>query len=373
MVTAFEGALGRGDGMRERSVRLSAASVSTHEEDEENKDKHFIMDALDFTSTYSALSSAIREYKRIGGRNLYFLPKDLLQRLYVKFREEKVDLANLESFPQKAQDVEDCLLLLARIQNRGAVLTSEEKPYTLREIIEGTLVDRKGKRHLYDIGEYVEVFGSGMKWRLEKISNVIKNDLKDTYVYQTVVDRYLIEDNMRWPKTALTKIFGFAPFIWQQWACLWLEHRLEFSAGSRYDFENFSIMDYTKDLWIVWLNDDRNKAFRNLYERVGESGQQQLLHHIMTPFESMQAVITNKDDQWNLEEAKISIFTYASFLGSGVMDSLVVAFFQLIIPAFLAVFYAKSTQEDPADAGTREVLCAVLLYYLFKVTRGKDD
>ena len=361
------------DGIHSETPASSPGDVKSYYNEYDNMDMN--MDALDFSSTYGALSTMIREYKRTGGgRKLDLLPKKVLQRVFDKFEEKQVDLANVQSIPYDAHDVEDCLLLLAKIQNRGAMQGMEEKSFTLRELIEDTLVDRTEKQHLYDIGEFVEVFGSGMSWRLEKISNVIKNDEDDdnttsTYVYQTVVDQYLTETNIRWPKEALVQIFGFAPFVWQQWACLRLENRLQFKVGSRYDFEKFSILDYTKDLWIAWLKDERNAKFRNLYERVGKSGQEQLLDHLMSPFELMQAVITNKDGEWDLEEAKISIFTYFSFLGSGVLDTLLVSFLQLAMPLILAWYYSSRDGADTVEVGTREILFTVLVYYLAKVNR----
>ena len=89
----------------------------------------------------------------------------------------------------------------------------------------------------------------------------------------------------------------------------------------------------------------------------------------MSPFELMQAVITNEDGEWDLEDAKISIFTYFSFLGSGVLDTLLVSFLQLAMPLILAWYYSSRDGADTVEVGTREILFTVLVYYLAKVNR----
>ena len=120
------------------------------------------------------------------------------------------------------------------------------------------------------------------------------------------------------------------------------------------------------------MMDERNKDFRDLYQRVGESGQDALLDHILSPFETMQAVITNDNGEWDLEDSKISVYTYISLLGSGFLDGVIVFVLQLAMPVMLALYY--STREDDGEGspgGTREMLFTVLVYYLVKVNQGE--
>ena len=112
--------------------------------------------------------------------------------------------------------------------------------------------------------------------------------------------------------------------------------------------------------------------FRELYERVGDSGRAELLDHMMSPFELMHDVITNRDDEWNFEDEDISIFTYVSLLGTGFIDAFIVFLLQIAMPVILFMFYtSESLEDDGVSVGTREMLFTVLFYYLFKVNRGE--
>eukprot|EP00980_Cylindrotheca_fusiformis_P030206 scaffold24532_cov157-Cylindrotheca_fusiformis.AAC.9 len=272
------------------------------------------MDNMDCTNTYTALSYFVREWKKSGGRNPTFIPKRVIEALFQVFEEKNIDMSNVDNIPYDAEDLDDCLILLARIQNKGASQYGGDKGFTLQDLVRDTLVDRSRKPHKYDIGEYVEVFGPSMVWRLEKIQNVLKtyDDDGETpiFIYETDVDHELKEDEMRWPKEALIHIFGYGPWIWQEWACLRLENKLSFQRGSSTDFEFFDIPSYVRELWNVWFMDERNKTFRELFDRVGESGQDQLLHHILSPFDLMDDVISNKDERWDFEDSGISLYAY---------------------------------------------------------------
>ncbi|CAJ1954615.1 unnamed protein product [Cylindrotheca closterium] len=331
------------------------------------------LDNIDCTSTYTALSYFIKEWKRAGGRNPTFIPKAVIAKLFHTLEQKQVDISSVDSVPYDAEDLHECLVLLARIQNKGAAQGGDERNFSILELVEDTLVDRKHKHHLYDIGEYVEVLGPSMIWRLEQIKNVLKTyDLDGEtpiYIYETAVDHELKEDEIRWPKEALVRIFGYGPWIWQEWACLRLENKLSFCKGLNTDFEFFDISGYVKELWNVWFMDDRNQTFRDLFDRVGESGQEQLLRHIMAPFDLMEDVISNKDDRWDIEDAGVSIFTYVSLLGSGFLDGFVVFLLQLCMPIFLFSYYNSLNEDEKIAVGTREMLFAVLAYYLFKVSR----
>jgi len=327
---------------------------------------------MDCESTYSALSHFLKEWKQAGGRSPTFIPKSVISKLFHALEKKQVDISSVDSIPYAADDTHECLVLLARLQNRGAT-NGELQAFSILELVEDTLVDRSKKLHYYDIGEYVEVLGPSMIWRLEQIKNVLKtyddDGVTPIYFYETGVDQELKEDEMRWPKEALVRIFGYSPWIWQQWACVRLENKLSFAKGLKTDFEFFDISGYAKELWNVWYMDERNKSFRELFDRVGESGQEQLLRHIMSPFDLMEDVISNKDDRWELEDAGISIFTYIALLGSGFFDGILVFALQVSMPIFLFTYYSTLDEEDKIAVGTRPMLFCVLGYYLFKVTR----
>lgn len=333
------------------------------------------LDNIDCESLYTALSYFLKEWKKAGGRSPTFIPKRVIAKLFDTLEEKQVDISSVDSIPYDAQDLHECLVLLARVQNKGAAHDGDFHAFSILELVEDTLVDRSKKKHLYDIGEYVEVLGPSMIWRLEQIKNVLKtydvDGVTPVYIYETGVDHELKEDEMRWPKEALVRIFGYGPWIWQEWACLRLENKLSFAKGLNTDFEFFDISGYVKELWNVWYLDERNKSFRDLFDRVGESGQEQLLKHIMSPFDLMEDVISNKDDRWQMEDAGVSIFTYISLLGSGFLDGIIVFLLQLSMPVFLFSYYNTLNEDETIAVGTREMLFAVLSYYLFKVSRGE--
>jgi len=332
----------------------------------------FVAD-LDDTSTYTAISSLCQTLQRLGRRGVDAVSKKELDTIITLLEGQQIDLTNISSFSYDAPDLTPCLRLLARLQNRctqsGSGSGLRENTCTIRDIVEDTLVDRSSKAHRYDIGEWVEVRGPSMRFRLEIIQNIVKKD--DELLYETSVDHNLTTNEIRWPREALRRIFGMGPWVWRQWACLKLEHRLRFQEGHPDDIDCLNVLEYANDLWDLWLADDRNETFRALYERVGESGQKELRDHIMSPFHLIHEVTTNFNDKWNLEDAGVSIFTYVSLLGSGFADAAVVFLLQLFMPLVLFLYYTSEDREDDDVAvGTREMLFAVVFFYLYKVTRG---
>ena len=183
-------------------------------------------------------------------------------------------------------------------------------------------------------------------------------------MYETSVDHQLTEPSIRWPREGLRRIFGMGPWAWRQWAAIKLENKLRFDVGNPDDFELFDIRAYALELWELWLADPRNTSFRELFERVGESGQNELIHHIMSPFDLMHNIATNANDMWDLEEAGTSMFTYVSLLGSGFYDAFVIFVLQVSIPAILFVFYTERSEEagDCYWNKTASLFCFNLLH-----------
>lgn len=337
--------------------------------------RHIDFDRVDTRSTYSALSSCVKLLREAGRRQSDFVSRAELAMLIQEFEYRKVDLSNVMGFPYAAEDLGDCILLLARLQNRMAMRGIQYSSCTLREIMEDTLLDRSNKNHRYDVGEWIEVRGPSMKYRLERIIEVIRTSDAgegNQFIYETSVDHKLTEEQIRWPRESLRRIFGMAPWVWRQWACLKLENKLRFQEGKPDDFELLDIKAYAIELWELWTADERNRDFRELYDRVGMSGRNELVNHIMAPFDLMHQVVTDCDGRWDLQDAEASMFTYLSLLGTGFGDAFIVFFLQVSIPIVLFFFYTSPAREDDdIAAGTREMLFAVLIFYAFKLNRGK--
>ncbi len=326
---------------------------------------------VDTSSTYAALSSCVELLEEAGRQPPDFASNAELDLIIQEFDAEKVDLSDVLGFPYGRADLGVCIMLLARIQNRMAMRGIQYAASTLREIMEDTLLDRSNKNHRYDIGEWIEVRGPSMKYRLERIVDVIRTN-DNEFLYETAVDHKLTEAQIRWPSEALRRIYGMSPWVWRQWASLKIENKLLFQEGHPDDFEVLDIRGYALELWELWLADERNKTFRQLFERVGTSGQEELIHHIIAPFRLMHEVVTNDSGMWNLSEANASMFTYMSLLGTGFFDAFIVFLLQLAIPSILFIFYTSPAREDDEIAmGTREMLFAVLVYYIYKVNRGE--
>lgn len=330
---------------------------------------HLDFDQVDTSSTYAALSSCVKLLEAAGRRQPNFVSRPELDLIIQEFEARVVDLSDILGFPYGADDLEDCLFLLARLQNRMAMRGIQYTSCTLREILADALVDRSTKSHRYDIGEWVEVRGPSMKYRLERIIDVVRTS-DNEFFYETSVDHKLKEVQLRWPRESLIRIFGVAPWVWRQWACLKLENKLRFQEGNPYDFEILDIRAYALELWELWLADQRNEAFRQLFERVGSSGQEELIHHIIAPFNLMHEVVTNDDGQWDLDAAVTSMFTYMSLLGTGFVDAFIVFLLQVTIPIILFFYYTSPAREDDEiHVGTRGMLFAVLVYYMYKLNR----
>jgi len=378
----------------EDSFEIMSHSIEIKKEDGENQSLSFNLLCLDgCKTTYEALSSTIQTLEEtIGPLNaLSSLSNSTLEFISDRFEEKQIDLSSFSRFPRNACNTEKCCNLLAQLQNieywgsvrnaadgddgnnegRLSVVQEKQKMCSSIELMEDALLDRTHRTHRYDIGEWVEVRDDSMRWRLAVIENVF--DIRGKKVYETSTgDHDLNQSEIRWPRVGLRLIFGCGPWLWQQWACLRLEHKLRFEKGHEHDFEVMDINQYALELWEIWLEDPRNKSFRHLYERVGKSGQQQLLDHIMAPFDLIDEVVSNSDGKWNFEEEdQISMFTYCSVLGSGYFDALFVLVLQITIPIALLFYYgfSQNRENEELPLGTRLMLISVFIYYLTKITR----
>ena len=116
----------------------------------------------------------------------------------------------------------------------------------------------------YSVGDWVEVCGPDMKWRLTFISRIIKQapesfdwsdpDNKDVepewnFYYNAGTYMMLDVDAVRSPEEGLRAIYGSRPWLFQQWALLKFETVLRFQKDHPSDFEEISAMRFARDLW----------------------------------------------------------------------------------------------------------------------------
>ena len=127
--------------------------------------------------TYLVLSYCVDAIRDAGHRSTEFISRSDLDRILHELQKYHVDLTSLGGFPYDAPDLKETLILMAKLQNRCALEGEQSKQSTIRDVIEHTLSDRSNKAHRYGIGEWVEVRGPSMRYRLEIIDNVVKLSL----------------------------------------------------------------------------------------------------------------------------------------------------------------------------------------------------
>ncbi len=136
---------------------------------------------------------------------------------------------------------------------------------------------------------------------------------------------------MRVPQEGLLRIYGYRPWIWQQWAFVKLEEKLRFQSNHHDDFECFNIPQYARDLWFEWLGKPENEDFRkHVNDRRIHIFQEDLFDHVMKPFNILDDM--RRGDEWDWDDENFSIFTYLSIFGSGFSICIVCVILQIVIP-----------------------------------------
>eukprot|EP00586_Coscinodiscus_wailesii_P020069 CAMPEP_0172493602 /NCGR_PEP_ID=MMETSP1066-20121228/25020_1 /TAXON_ID=671091 /ORGANISM="Coscinodiscus wailesii, Strain CCMP2513" /LENGTH=675 /DNA_ID=CAMNT_0013263825 /DNA_START=123 /DNA_END=2147 /DNA_ORIENTATION=- len=252
-----------------------------------------------------------------------------------------------------------------------------------------------GKAHpnqsRYKPGDWVEVEGLDMIWRVNMITRVVKrapddwdwnapqNEGKEPnwiFTYNAGSIRNIAEEDLRSPEEGLKTVFGHGPWVWQQWALLKVEDKIRFQEGHQDDFAEKDIQKLAADLWDQWLDHPENIEFKTLFEdeRIGDYGRSELETHIQKPFNLIDR-ITEDCDEWDfMNDENISVFTYLSCLGSGLPTVCLVLVLQIGIPIILvwSVFTKQSLECDdkPLDSEVLKAsaMCvAVFSYYLVSV------
>jgi hypothetical protein len=228
------------------------------------------------------------------------------------------------------------------------------------------------------------------------------------YFYNVGSASLLDTSQVRAPEEGLKLIFGFGPWVWQQWACLQLETFTRFQQDHDQDFVNANFRKVASDLWTYWVENKRNAEFKVLYDGVeawkppknGPGTQEKLMTHIMSPFRIMDDIAKNKGDKYTLVD-DVSIFTYVSYLGSGWVTVIITLVIQFTVPILLLITAVESLsgpkrfsnggfdtnwndfcRDDGALSGRLMNIMVLLLYmirvlpnllYEFYSSSGEDD
>lgn len=141
--------------------------------------------------------------------------------------------SSLDRFLRKRfpQDAVNSATMTGYIQ----AMINEEFPADIDQIPTAADLINIGKiqknRSLYSPGDWVEIEGNDMKWRLDMITRVIKaapdsydwtdpaNDGKEpewTFTYNAGAERNVDAWDLRTPESGLKILFGCRPWVWQQ-------------------------------------------------------------------------------------------------------------------------------------------------------------
>ena len=141
--------------------------------------------------------------------------------------------------------------------------TKDQVPSTYDLINVG---DLEPNRSRYKPGDWVEIEGLDMRWRVDMITRVIKeapddwdwnapqNEGKEPewkFTYNAGDERNIKEEDLRSPEEGLKTLFGTRPWLWQQWAILKVEEKLRFQEGHQDDFMEKDIQKLAAGEWVL--------------------------------------------------------------------------------------------------------------------------
>jgi len=232
----------------------------------------------------------------------------------------------------------------------------------------------------YAVNDWVEILGNDMKWKLTRVKKVIKqapadwdfddpsnkNKEPDWQFYYNVGDATMLrEEAIRSPTEGLQRIFGKAPWLWQQYALLKYENCVRFQKDHPHDFQKMQAEEWARKLFYEWVNNPRNAVFSLKWDDVGYTGQKELEGNIFVPFITIDEMTGNtmEEDVWDWDDGNISAFTYLAILGSGATVPVLVFWMQVIIPLLLlesAVSVQPFVRARSALC-SRSALCAHML------------
>jgi len=232
----------------------------------------------------------------------------------------------------------------------------------MRDLILSVLRKKRANGQEYRVGHWAEILAPNMSWSLEKISKV--HHIDDEFLYNVGSRRRLSAYEMRVPEEGLRKIYGYRPWIWQQWAFVKLEQKLRFQENHHDDFEVFQIPEYARDLWFEWLGDPENKDFvAHMSDEKINACQDDLFDHIMKPFYILDDM--RRESEWDFVGCdEVSVFTYVSLLGTGYVFCFISLILQFTIPVLIV--YSTLEEADYYKSSGTDILR--LLTAMFCVT-----
>jgi len=198
----------------------------------------------------------------------------------------------------------------------------------------------------YETGQWIERLGTDMIWHLEPIRRVVRivrSEGAAEYFYKTSAGLLVDLNEARAPEEGIKRHFGMRPFAWQQWANLRIEDFVRFQRNHDRDFNEVSYLATARFLWDVWFKDPRNADFRELYFAKPPHTQERLVNFFMQPFRLMDIVLTD----WDFSTTPVSVYQYASFLGSGFSLSILIMGVQLVIPFLILDYQVRTSDRFP--------------------------
>lgn len=248
-----------------------------------------------------------------------------LRYTYVKYEElwRDQNSAEYDAMVEQGQQI---------IEEEFSSSTDKERVPTIKDLVDVILnrykYNEENQEYFvkYKQGDWVEIMDVDMEWRLNQVKEIKVYDVDGDgdagdeeweVGYDVGGLKNLTSDEIRCSEAGLKVLFGIRPWVWQQYAMLKIEERIRFQRDHADDFVNFPIVDTTKELWEVWLDNPDNADFKELYNHpsIGESGRRSLVAHIMKPFELM-AMLAEGQDGWDVTDDDVldefGAFTYLS-------------------------------------------------------------
>lgn len=232
---------------------------------------------------------------------------------------------------------------------------------TIATLVETCRVDRTMPGLIqFEQGMWVEFLSRDMTWNVGVISRVVKQPPgpkewdygKENAIppfnlwkvsYNIAGVGVIRREDIRAPTIGLQSIFGKRPWLWQQFTLLQLERRTRFDFDNESDFEVLDYVQFAAVRYDRWLNAPENADFKELHDKEHEITRHLLKKNLMSPFLLMNE-ISQQNELWDFSDGDISLYTYMSVLGAGVMVTVIGVAIQVIGP--LVLFYSTLFVTD---------------------------
>lgn len=285
--------------------------------------------------------------------------RETADKMLAALQAQRDETVTLESYVNSVCNRKDSEWDSSKIQT-AKILIELENPRRVapnaRVLIQNVLAGEGPSGEAFTVGSWAEYRGPDTNWHLDIVHKIIPVDVngRKEILYNVGSRRRLRRYEIRKPQEGLTRIFGYRPWIWQQWALLKVEQQLRFQAGNHHDFERFNIPLYARDLWFEWLNSPKNKDFKDymLDHRI-KLCQDDLFDHIMKPFYFLDDI--RRGDGWDFNNDEVSVFTYWALFGTGATICFISIILQFTIPLVLLMntlrekLYNINDENDPFD------------------------